>query len=154
MNLKEITDQLRGATHDKLLVLADWCRSEATKRDPSRLKELADLAKWQEQRRLKLIEEENNANRLVASLKAFLKPGMKLKMRGCKDGTGIREFIKWDGNSLVCWQIIRRRSFVAGNPRAPRVEEFNTNQVTTHMANKVQEIYVNGTGLCVKSILN
>lgn len=152
MNLKEITDQLRDATHDKLLVLADWCQSEATKRDPVKIayeKKMAEsLAKYQAE-----VDRESAEERaLIVKLKKFIKPGMKLKMRGCKDGTGIREFISWDTNdNLVCWQISLQRQRIANGYY--RSEE-RTNQVTTHMANKVQQIFVDGTGLCVKSILN
>lgn len=150
MNLKNITDQLRDVTHDKLLELTNWCQSEATKRDPVKIafeKALAEsMVKYQAEQDQR--EDEDRA--LVVKLKRLLKPGMKLKMRGCKDGLGLREFIKWENDHLMCWQIIRGRRGVPGHIVT---FENKTNQVTTHMPNKVQEIYVDGTGIKIKSIL-
>lgn len=151
MKLTNITNQLRDFAHDELLTLAKWCQSEATKKDPVKLayeKALAEsMVKYQAEQDRKNAEE----RALVVKLKRFLKPGMKLKMRGCKDGLGLREFIKWDQNdNLVCWQLQVTRQRVANG--YSRFEE-RTNQVTTHMANKVSRIFVDGTGIQVKSIL-
>jgi hypothetical protein len=153
MNLNiKLLDQLRDLAHDELLNLANWCQSEATKKDPVKLayeKQLQEsMTKYQAEQDRKNAEEQA----LVVKLKAFIKPVMRLKMKGCKDGAGLREFIRWDGNNLVCWQIkrIRRGWSSAGTSK---VEEINTNFVTTHMADKVQRIFVDGTGLQVKSIL-
>jgi len=151
MKLTNITDQLRDFAHDELLILAKWCQSEATKKDPVKLayeKQMQEsMAKYQAEQ-----DRKNAENRvLIVKLKRFLKPGMTLKMRGCKDGQGIREFISWDTNdNLVCWQIkVVRQRVANGYSRS----EERTNQVTTHMANKVSRIFVNGTALQVKSIL-
>lgn len=153
MNLKLITDQLRDVTHDKLLELANWCQSEATKRDPVKIafeKALSEsFSKYQAEQDQKEAEEA----RLVAELKKILKTGVRLKMKGCKDRCGLREFIRWNGDNLVCWQIIRKQRYVGGDSKNVVTEEFNTNQVTTHMADKVQEIYIDGTSLKIKSIL-
>jgi len=154
MNLNiKLLDQLRDLAHDELLNLAKWCQSEATKKDPVKLayeKAMAEsMAKYQAEQNRKDAEE----RALVVRLKAFIKPGMKLKMQGCKDGMGLREFISWDTNdNLVCWQLQRVRRLDA-NYRLIGWEETKTNQVTTHMANKVQRIFVDGTALQVKSIL-
>lgn len=150
--LQNATDTLRDAAHDELLALAEWCRSESVNRDPAVIAQnkLAKdrWTKYQAEQDRK--DAENRA--LVVKLKKFLKPGMKLKMKGCKDGLGLREFIRWDErDNLVCWQIqVLRQRVANGYSRS----EERTNQVTTHMADKVQRIYVNGTGLQVKSILN
>ena len=153
MKLTNITNQLRDFAHDELVALANWCQSEATARDPRRLAEIAAHEKWLENRRMEEEAYELKLNRLVTGLKTFLKPGMKLKMRGCKDGTGLREFISWDtSNNLVCWQLQRVRRLDA-NYRLIGWEETKTNQVTTHMPDKVARIFVDGTGLQVKSII-
>ena len=149
-----MSEALQEAAHDELQALAEWCRSEAVKRDPVRLKEQEEAAKRIAAYRQEQAEKADKLNRIVAGLKTFLKPGMKLKMRGCKDGSGIREFIKWDGDYLVCWQISRQRRYIQEGMGGRWVtEETKTNQVTTHMADKVARIFVDGTGLQVKSIL-
>ena len=52
-----------------------------------------------------------------------LKQGMVLHVKGAKDGRGMREFIDWDGDLLLCWQLNQD-----GN---------RTTCVTTHMPDKV-----------------
>lgn len=153
MNLQTITDQLRDATHDKLLSLANWCQSEARLRDPVYLAEEARLDEFYKKQKEKAEVAAVRSDRIVVALKKLLKPGARIKMKGCKDRTGLREFIRWEGDNLVCWQILRRVRYVGGNCNNRVVEESHTNQVTTHVADKVQEIYVNGTGLKIKSIL-
>lgn len=150
MNLKNITDQLVDSTYAELLDLAVWCQSAANRKDPVRLREEAAHEAWLEDRRKAQEEKQAEDDRILIALKTTLKPGMKLKMKGCKDGSGIREFIRFDGGNLVCWQIkVQRQRIANGYYRS----EERTNQVTTHMADKVQEIYVDGTGLKIKSIL-
>ena len=153
MNINQITDQLREFAHDELITLANWCQSEAVKRDPARIAEQKALDAFWAERNRKEAEKNVQYQKVLKALIKMLKPGMRLKMKGCKDGKGIREFIRWDDNdNLVCWQIIRRTSYTGGNRYKPVVEQFNTNIVTTHMPDKVQEIYVDGTGLKIKSI--
>lgn len=145
MNLTTITNQLRNFAHDELLTLANWCQAEAD-RKVSEIQQ-KEAENGQAKRELEQADRDAKTNRLVTALKKVLKPGVTLKMKGCKDGAGIREFIRWDNsNNLVCWQIRRRRL-----PRG--WEDTKTNQVTTHMPDKVQEIYVDGTALQIKSIL-
>ena len=152
MKFANITDQLNNFSHVELLTLADWCKAESSRRDPVKIaldKQLAEsFAKYQAEQDRKNAEE----RAWVVKLKAFIKPGMKLKMMGCKDGLGLREFIKWENDQLVCWQIKRvRRGWQSAGTSV--VEEINTNFVTTHMANKVSRIFVDGTGIQVKNII-
>jgi hypothetical protein len=148
MSLKTITDQLRDWTHDELVSLANWCQSESRQRDPAVIAEQKrQAAFWVERDKLAKEKEAHN-EKVEASLRKLLKPGMRLKMKGCKDGRGLREFIRWDGSNLVCWQILRHRAWDSKTWR-----EEKTNQVTTHMPDKVQELYIDGTAMKVRSIL-
>jgi len=111
MNINQITDQLREFAHDELITLANWCQSEAVKRDPARIAEQKAMAVWREKRDREAEAKDLHYQKVLTALIKLLKPGMMLKMKGCKDGVGIREFIRWDDNdNLVCWQILRRRS--------------------------------------------
>ena len=153
MNLQHITDTLRNLAHDELKQLADWCNSEARKKDPVYLAEQAQQAKWEAERQAKYAAEAAHLNRVAKALKALLKPGMMLKMKGCKDGLGLREFIRWDENeNLVCWQLRREKEYRPNSKSAFWVQE-RTNQVTTHMPDKVTRVFIDGTGLLIKSIL-
>jgi hypothetical protein len=155
MTLKDITsdtvaEAMRLLTAEQLRDLAKWCDSRATDLEwEKHCKEVTERdAQWKRERE----EAEAAEKALVAKLSAVIKPGTRLKMKGCKDRLGLREFIRWDGSNLVCWQI-RRQLIYSRDFKTQKVEEFNTNQVTTHMPDKVQEIYVDGTALKVKSIL-
>jgi len=151
MNINQITDQLREFAHDELITLANWCQSEAVKRDPARIAEQKAMAVWREKRDREAEAKDLHYQKVLTALIKLLKPGMMLKMKGCKDGVGIREFIRWDDNdNLVCWQILRRRSW---NGKVAVYDQGRTNQVTTHMADKVSRVYVDGTGLEIKSII-
>jgi len=130
--------------------LSQWCRNEAEnlRWKESLAEQAAREAQWKRERE----EAEAKENALVEKLQKVVKPGVRLKMKGCKDGLGLREFIRWDGSSLVCWQLKRQVTW-ARDYKSKKVEEINTNIVTTHMPDKVQEIYVDGTAMKVRSIL-
>ncbi len=137
--------------------LASWAHSEGRKRDPEVIAESARLeAIWKERDAAAKVKEKE-VNRITKILKALLKPGMRLKMKGCKDGQGIREFIEWDENdNLVCWQLRQTRRLKNG--MAPQlgytVNIEKTNQVTTHMPDKVTRILVDGKAQPIKSFIN
>jgi hypothetical protein len=142
--------KLGTLTEDQLRNLANWCTTRANKLvfDRAHAEQLKRDAEWKREQEVEEAKQEG----IVAKLKSILKPGMRLKMKGCKDRKGIREFIRWDVcNNLVCWQICQRMSYIGGDYRYPRREEWNSNIVTTHMPNKVQEIYVDGTGIKIGS---
>jgi hypothetical protein len=128
---------------DELRSLASYCEARANDIEwATHCTAAAERdAKWKRERE----EAEAEEKALVAKLQKVIKPGTRLKMKGCKDGHGLREFIEWEGNNLVCWQI--SRSVVGGCLNVTR-----NKIVTTHMPDKVQEIYVDGTALKVKSI--
>lgn len=146
--IKELT---KDYTTLQLRQLADWAGMESRERDPVRIAErqaayiAASTSKALQDRK----DAENRT--LVVKLKAFLKPGMKLKMKGCKDGSGIRQFIEWNkSDSLVCWQIkLQRQRIANGYFRS----EERTNQVTTHMPDKVTQIFVDGRPVPIKNFI-
>ena len=81
--------------------------------------------------------EKDRAPRVEAWLRKNLKQGMVLHVKGAKDGRGMREFIDWDGDLLLCWQLNQD-----GN---------RTTCVTTHMPDKVIWVRVgsyNHTAMC------
>ena len=90
------------------------------------------------------------------ALAKLLKPGMLLKMKGCKDGRGLREFIKWDNNdNLVCWQISHRvwSEVIGGGKVVRRETTEKTNQVTTHMADKVSWVLIDNVQVPVNKLI-
>jgi hypothetical protein len=119
--------QLNSLDYDNVEALKNWC-IDANRyggvRETNHRKQLAEA----------------RAPKILAWLKDHLQPGMKLKMKGCRDGHGLRQFIRWDryGN-LVCWQINIGRKWTRGYIKVP--EEVGT-QVTTHMPDKVVKVWV------------
>ena len=140
------TSFLKNLSFNELTDLLREAEQVAREKNPTNIA----LAKRQEAmlaaRQLDDELREVKMKRIISRLKSFLKPGMKLKMKGCKDGKGLREFIKWDDNdNLVCWQITLKRQYNQTGRREGGVfsiteTETKTHQVTTHMANKVQMI--------------
>ena len=147
-----LLNQLRESSYDELRDLSSWCLVEANKKDPKRLSEEAEENARID--KLKREQEKKDANtaKILVALRAIVRPGTLLKMRGCKDGQGLREFIKWEGENLVCWQILRRRR-LSENYRVIGYEDTKTNQVTVHMPDKVREVIIDGAVVGIKSIL-
>lgn len=114
--------------------LANWCDRSLS--DPNSAINVAERksidARWKanrikNERQRKL--ENDRAPRVEAWLRKNLETGMVLHVKGAKDGRGMREFIDWDGDLLLCWQLNQD-----GN---------RTTCVTTHMPDKV--IWVRGS---------
>lgn len=126
---------------------------EIADRDPKRIAEEARHKAWQAEVDRKHAELVAYSNRVLATLKKILKPGDTLKMKGCKDGSGIREFIEFDKNdSLVCWQIAIRRQWVKtgmGDKGYFDTTKTKTNCVTTHMPDKVMRV----NGIPIRELL-
>jgi hypothetical protein len=78
-------------------------------------------------------------------------------MSGCRDGKGIREFIRWDSNdNLICWQIRLCHQWVKtgmGGCGEYRTVETKTNQVTTHMPDKISWINLYGKEITIRKFL-
>lgn len=150
-----MNDAIREATKNfttaQLADLASWAHIEGRNRDPQVIAERKIQEEfWRKREEEGKVKEEHNA-KVYRVLQKLLKPGTKLKMRGCKDGSGIREFIKWDENdNLVCWQIVRRRVFTKG---AVSFTEEKTNQVTTHMPDKVSRIFQDNKDIPIKNFV-
>lgn len=135
-----IVELIRRLDYENLKTLLPIVQAELDRKNPETIERDRRMnAFWAEQKRKN--EEKEKARELsYQTLKRVLAPGMLLKMKGCKDGKGLREFIRWDGENLVCWQIVVRRSWVNG---AGAMQRVNTNIVTTHMADKVSAIFGN-----------
>jgi hypothetical protein len=109
-------------------------------KDPAYIAEQKRFAEILAKRQKEGEAHEEKMERIIPQLKTILKPGMRLKMKGCKDGKGIREFIKWDDNDhLVCWQVSLIREWNSVK-QVFKVREVKTNFVTTHMPDKIQMI--------------
>lgn len=134
------TSFLKNLSFNELTDLLREAEQVAREKNPDNIRLAKRQAEeWAKQKREDELHEQKIL-RIVCRLKSFLKPGMLLKMKGCKDGKGLREFIKWDSHdNLVCWQISISRQW---SPKADKFlsREVNTNVVTTHMADKVQMI--------------
>lgn len=142
----QAVEQLTFAELTKLIVVV---QNEIHKKDPRIIAQRKQQEEWDAERERVDAIKEAYSEKVETYLRGVLKPGMKLKMKGCKDGKGIREFIKWDDNdNLVCWQIVLKRQYNQTGRREGgifSITETKTNQVTTHMADKVQMIqYVAG----------
>lgn len=88
---------------------------------------------------------------ILEKLRLVLKPGMRLKMKGCKDGVGLREFIEFGKNNhLVCWQLLRRRTW---NGKVAVYDVARSNQVTTHMPNKVSWVLIDNVQVPIKNLI-
>ena len=141
---------VKALTDDQLCALQASIQVELNDRDPHIIAQRKQMQDYWTERERKGKLQELYINHLLRGLKPILKPGMRLKMTGCKDGKGIREFIKFDENdNLVCWQIkVGRR---AGGFGYVDFEE-NTYQVTTHMPDKVSWVLVDGKKVAAKGI--
>lgn len=151
-----VSQHLGGQPHSEVVELINWLKAYSDRVDPVKIAEAARMdfnqRQWVEKRRL--AETLNDA--LVAKLKRVITPGMRLKMKGCKDGNGIREFIRWEKDNLVCWQLKNTYEFDHSTGKTEKIWK-NTNQVTTHMADKVAKLYIGHGGnspVSVKSFFN
>ena len=139
-----IVELVRGLNYESLKALLPIVQSELDRKNPENIQRQREEEKFWAKYREKRAEKDNALNLAHQSLKRVLIPGTRLKMRGCKDGQGLREFIRWDGQNLVCWQIIVRRRWRyigMGNVGEYVIGYENTNTVTTHMPDKVSGVY-------------
>ena len=148
---------LKLLTREELLEVEEWSRNKAHDLDPEVISDRAQQAAyWAEREREGKIKEAHN-KKVLKVLKKVLVPGTVLKMNGCKDGTGLREFIRWDEHdNLVCWQIQRSRQWKKtgmGDKGEFIYVETKTNQVTTHMPDKVARVVIDCYSTPIKNLL-
>jgi len=129
----EIFNEVEDLSYAELTELLAVVQGWLWKKNPTYIAQQSQYAAITEKRRQEALDREAHMVLVVGALQGNLEPGMILKMKGCKDGSGIREFIRWQDNNLVCWQIKR------GGVR--------TNQVTVHMADKVTQVWLKGLNL-------
>ena len=136
---------LMELSEDKLREIANWCINIAS--DKAWKAELGEIERLMSIRKASEKKKADQTASLVSKLKKVLKPGMWIKMKGCKDGLGLREFIQWtDHDDLLCWQLYRSSS-VKGDIFS------RTSYTTVHMPDKVTGIYVDGRAMKIKSFL-
>ena len=134
------TSFVKNLSYKELQKLLSVVQVELGLKNPESIELVRKANEYWKQQEQKAKEKENACDLAVEALWK-LSPGTLLKMRGCKDGTGLREFIRWDKDGfLVCWQIKLRRVNGARG-QAPTFDFYNTNIVTTHMADKVAGVY-------------
>jgi hypothetical protein len=154
MEKADIISAVRGLDHETLKTLLPIVQAELDRKNPENIERDRRMnAFWAEQKRKNDARESERAA-LVGVFKAKLVPGMLLKMRGCRDGGGLREFIKWDGDKVVCWQVVSRRWWKAtgrGDSGSYVTTFENTHQATTHMVDKIAGVYITGTRTLVKT---
>jgi hypothetical protein len=140
----------------QLADLASWCHIESRNRDPKVIEERRIQEEFWKQREAEAAVKDKENKKILKVLQQVVTPGTMLKMRGCKDGNGIREFIRWENDYLVCWQILRRRVW-RGKPDGTGgsfvYQDTKSNQVTTHMPDKVARIFVGGKDLPIKNFV-
>lgn len=102
----------------------------------------------------KLDWENNWEPRLKTWVETHLKPGDRLKMKGCKDGEGIREFIRIDTSygayRIRCLQILRTKRRMPGDVGWTIVEEEGQN--TLHLIDKLTHVEIGGKWVKVKEL--
>jgi hypothetical protein len=84
----------------------DWFRKEIGRERREK--------KWAEDERKRKTEKEREAEfqpKLMAWLKKNAKPGLYLKMKGCRDGSGYREImeIDWEKERMTCYKLVLGR---------------------------------------------
>jgi hypothetical protein len=80
-----------------------------------------------------------------------LTAGMVVKMKGCRNGRGLRQVLSIKNGMVECRQIIIRR-FPAPHGYYSRVEE-SLGQITTHLSNKIQSVKVDGGFIPIREIV-
>jgi len=154
MDTASIINTIRGLDYLTLKTILPVVETELDRKNPETIERDRKMNDYWAARKKEQEYRDNALDLAYQSLKRVLIPGTRLKMRGCKDGQGLREFIRWDGQNLVCWQIKYRRSWDRVAKRWD--EEFvNTNIVTTHMPDKVSGVYgrISGQLVPMKNIL-
>jgi asparagine synthetase B (glutamine-hydrolysing) len=130
---------IKSLSFEELKELAAVVNNELYLKNPENIAQREREDKFYAAQRAKDAEKKRINELMHARLKKILTPGMRLKLKGCKDGAGLREFIRWDGEHLVCWKI--RRRHIIGADRKAMVKDENTNIVTTHMPDKVVKVF-------------
>jgi hypothetical protein len=96
---------------------------------------------------------------------ANLITGMVVKVKGARDGHGLRQVITIQGNELLGWQVTPRKvkkldddGNVVTNPSTGRpvyeTHYHRYGQTTTNMLNKVREVQVKGTWRKITELMN
>lgn len=135
---------IKSLSFEELKELSAVVNGELYLKNPENIAQREREDKFYAAQRAKNAEKKRINDHMCKELKKILVPGMRLRMKGCKDGAGLREFIRWDNDHLVCWKIFVRRQWVkTGMGDAGHYDTFKTktNFVTTHMPDKVMMVF-------------
>jgi hypothetical protein len=78
----------------------------------------------------------------LESLRLSLEPGMIVKFGGCRDGTGLREIIELNGDSVVGRKLVLRTLYKKRGPedRYGRVSGFEIEKTSYMSENHISKI--------------
>jgi hypothetical protein len=124
---------LGDLNYEQVEALLRWCNNALRQGGPLEAEQYkkqekiwaANMRKNERQKQL----EAERAPRVLRWLKTNLNVGAILHVKGAKDGRGLREFIRFDGDNLVCWKLAERQR--------NDVKPERTTYCTTHMPDKV-----------------
>lgn len=124
---------LQSLSYSELCALVKSARRERDNKNPELIALRELQAKHDRERDMKEVKLEQERKAAEERLRAIVRPGDFLRVRGCRDGQGVREFIGWDNeNRLVCWKIEFRKDW-----KTRTAQHTRTNFTTTHYADKV-----------------
>jgi hypothetical protein len=145
------TSFVKNLSYEELKELLSVVNNELSAKNPDTIEANRRMAEYYAERKRMEAIRVKHTKQVVPALKKVLVAGTRLKMNGCKDGAGIREFIRWHDDTLVCWQISRRT--IINRARLAETIERNTNVVTTHMPDKVARVWMGGREWTIKQLL-
>lgn len=124
-----------------------------------------DLAEKRRQSEIRSKEEAKKKSNLLPKIERWLdnnaRVGMRFKMKGCKDGSGIRELLTVDFKNrgthdqltLECRQVFPENRRWQGVGRVFKTIPERLGQVTQHMSDKVVNVQINGLWIPVKNLV-
>ena len=146
------TVELGKLTFNDALELIDWLKGETEWNDgrlthQHRAEEAEEMVRRTRENSARLLREAELHTMVEEWLEACqLKPGTYVKMKGCRDGRGIRivlsvKFRKDDRSIIECRQVKTGRKWLGG-PGNARMEEETLGQITKHLSDKISQVKV------------
>ena len=131
---------LANLSYEELLAVNEHLSALLYAKNPEILAENKRRAEIEAERQAEEAKRDAYEKKVITALSQQLKPGTMLKMKGCRDRSGIREFTHWgEDGTLICWQIKKG---------------VRSNQVTTHMPDKVVSVLIDGKAVPIRKLLS
>ena len=119
---------------------------------------LNDLTHYNGKLHKKYMEEAQFYKKLVVWVLGNLKEGTYLKMKGCRDGNGIRIFMNFTGDKLLAYdeldhdkpKLVCRQVLIS---RWDKKQKESLGQITEHYIDKITQIKINGVWTPIRSIV-